>query len=171
MSLIFDEESVASCWNEVMELAQGHWAGTKTYRRHQPFVPSFERYEQANRTGFFRLFTARDQGKLVGYFGMYLTLSMHSQLPLAVEDTFYLHPDARKGRNAIRFIRFIEDTLRRVGIVELMFSCEVENPVARKLLEYLDYRPVIVQCSKYLSSPPGADSTVTAVTECVDVCT
>jgi hypothetical protein len=59
MSLVFTIEPVEQCWNEVMVLAEQHWAGTKSYRRHEPFQPSFERYQACNVAGYFQLFTAR----------------------------------------------------------------------------------------------------------------
>ena len=148
MSLMFSIEPVEQCWNELLVLAEQHWAGTKSYRRHEPFQPSFERYQACNQQGFFQLFTARDDARLVGYFGVYLSPSMHSQLLMATEDTFYLHPEYRKGRNALRFIHHIENQCRAWNVHEIMFSCEMDNAVANKLLEYLDYEPVILQYRK-----------------------
>jgi GNAT superfamily N-acetyltransferase len=164
MSLVFTLEPVERCWNEVMVLAEQHWAGTKSYRRHEPFQPSFERYDACNKQGYFQLFTAREQGVLVGYFGVYLTPSMHSQRLMATEDTFYLSPDYRGGRNALRFLKHIEQQLRDWQVHEIMFSCEIDNETGIKgLLEYLDYSPVIQQYSKYLS--PSADSATTSTNE------
>src|SRR5438094_454977 len=130
--LMFQLESVDAIWDEVMELARLHWEGTKTYRRHFPFQPSKDRYVQCNQQRFFHLITARDAGRLVGYFGVYTTQSMHSQHWMATEDTFFIHPDYRKGSNAIRFIKHIEEQCRTWGIQEIMFSCESDNPVANK---------------------------------------
>ena len=108
MSLTFQIETVETCWNEVMILASQHWAGTKSYRRHEPFCPSFERYHACNQSGFFQLFTARDGEKLAGYFGLYLTQSMHSQKTTVVEDTFFLSPEYRGGTNAYRFLKMVK---------------------------------------------------------------
>lgn len=159
MSLTFAIESVATAWPEVYDLAVQHWAGTSTYRRHEPFNPSRERYEQYNQSGFFRLLTARKENRLVGYFGLYLTQSMHSQLTMVTEDTFFLHPDHRGGRNALRFLQFIEQLCRQWQVHEIMFSCEIDNESGiKELLAHLDYRPVIMAYSKRLSSHPHADS-------------
>lgn len=168
MSLTFQVEPVAACWNEVMVLAQQHWAGTRSYRRHEPFNPSFERYRQVNESGFFQLCTARDVETLAGYFGVYLTTSMHSQKPMAVEDTFFLAHAYRGGRNALRFLRFIEEQCQRWGIEELLFSCEADNETGiQGLLKRLDFTPVIVQYSKHL--PPLRADSATASTEDVNV--
>lgn len=160
--LAFAIESVEQCWPDVLALATQHWAGTATYRRHEPFSPSFSRYQSYNRLGYFRLFTARDGERLAGYFGIYVTNSMHSQLLMATEDTLFIRPEYRGGRNAIRFIRFVEAHCREWGVHEIIFSCEIDNETGIKgILELLDYRPVIVQFSKHLD-PPCADSAPTS---------
>lgn len=161
--LTFALESVEQCWPDVLALATQHWEGTATYRRHEPFNPSFTRYRDYNQAGYFRLFTARDGERLVGYFGIYLTTSMHSQLPMATEDTLFLHPDYRGGRNAIRFIRFVEAHCKDWGIHEIIFSCEIDNETGiQGLLKRLDYRLVIVQFSKLIDTP-CADSAPTSM--------
>ena len=182
--MIFALESVANCWDEVMALAQQHWASTQTYRRHEPFCPSRERYESMNKQGYFFLFTARDGAQLVGYFGIYLTPSMHSQLLTATEDTLFLAPDYRKGRMAIRFIQYVEAFCRQRGVHEILFSCEVDNTSGiHGLLTMLHYQPVIQMYSKVLDKPenraqdraiplstPCADSTHDASEEVLHVC-
>lgn len=156
MSLTFQEEPVRACWDEAYQLARLHAEGTQGYRRSEPFNPKLERYEACEQMGMYHLLTARDGPRLAGYFGVYLTDSMHSQLPILVEDTFFLHPDYRKGRNAIRFIQFIEAWARAHQVQEILFSCEIDNPTINVLLGHLAYKPVIVQYSKRLASlPPG----------------
>lgn len=168
--LTFALEPVEKVWNEMMVLAQAHWAGTRSYRRHEPFNPSFERYQACNQTGFYRQFTARDGQKLAGYFGMYITDSMHSQKRMATEDTMYLHPEYRKGRNALRFLKFIEAQCREWGVEEIMFSCEIDNETGIKgLLNLLDFHPVVMQYSKRLVIPPPSGDTAHLGQEVVHV--
>lgn len=154
MSLTFALERFDANWQEFMALAALHWDGTKSYRRHEPLAPSLARYQAANDTGFLRFATARQDGQLVGYLTFYVTASMHSQVPMAVEDTFFLHPDVRKGRNALRLLQFVEAQCRAWGVAELLCSCETDNTSGiRRLLEFLDYEPVIMQYRKRLLSP------------------
>ena len=155
MSLTFQLEPVSACWDEVLTLAEQHWAGTKSYRRHEPFLPSKARYQSCNESGFFRLVTAREGPRLVGYFGVYVSPSMHSQLLMATEDTFYLHPDYRAGRTALRFLKHIELLCQHWGVHEVLFSCEQDNTSGIKgLLSLLGYEPVIQQYRKLLTPTP-----------------
>ena len=165
----FSCEPVSKVWDEAMVLAKTHSESTKGYRRNEPFNPSYERYRAANEQGYFFVFTARDAGTLIGYFGIYVTPSMHSQILMAQEDTFFIHPDYRDGFNAIRFIKHVERELTKAGVQEILFSCEMDNAVANKLLTFLRYEPVIQQYRKLLS--PCAYSAPSSTTEVSDVCT
>lgn len=159
MSLTFQIESIAQVWNELMVLVSQHWAGTKSYRRHEPLNPSYERYKACNESGFLVFFTARDGETLAGYFILYLTTSMHSQLPMAVEDTFFLSPQYRGGTTAYRFLKVVKEQCRAWGVHEILFSCEIENATGiQGLLDKLDFTPVIVQHSCILDPIPGSDT-------------
>jgi hypothetical protein len=70
--------------------------------------------------------------------------------------------------NAIRFIKHVERALAAMGVHEILFSCEVDNTVANKLLTFLKYEPVIQQYRKLLSA--GADSAPSQPMEAPDVC-
>lgn len=154
-------EHVSACWDEVDTLARQHHAGTESYRRHEPYNPDRARYIWNNEHGFFHLITARDGERLVGYFGLYIMPSMHSQLPTATEDTFFVHPDYRQGRLALRILRYVEQFCRDRAVHEILFSCETDNTSGiQGLLGLLDYEPVIMQYRKRLPQP-GTDSAAT----------
>jgi len=157
----FGYEPIATIWDEAMTLVRLHWDGTKGFRRHEPLNPSLDRYAAYERQGCFLAFTARDAGTLIGYFGIYVTPSMHSQLLMATEDTFFIHPDYRDGFNAIRFIKHVERELATRGVHEIVFSCETDNTVANRLLTFLKYEPVIQQYRKLLSSSADSAPSIT----------
>ena len=155
MSLSYQIEPLSLCWNEMIQLAAAHWQETEGYRHGQPFCPSFERYNQYDQAGWFIMFIARDGAKMAGYAGMYLTPSMHTQQLIATEDTWFLLPQYRKGRNAIQFYQFVEDECRRRGVVEIGMTAKLTNSAGR-ILEYLGYEVVSKQYSKHLSYNPKA---------------
>ena len=162
--IAFSIESLSTCWNEVMALGLQHWSETENFRRGEDFCPSYDRYIQCEQIGFFAMFTARSEGRLVGYAGMYVTQSMHSQATIAVEDTWFLLPDYRKGRNAIRFVKFVESELEARGVTAIMMSAKIANGAGR-ILVYLDYKPVSVQHFKTLGRADSAKNPPLAVTE------
>jgi L-amino acid N-acyltransferase YncA len=147
--IVFAIEPIAQCWEEFVELAKLHWAETQQYRHDQPLAPSLERYGQVEAMGGYTHFTARVDGKLVGYGGIYIVPSMHTQVLICVEDTWYLHPDYRKGRNAIRFFRVMEDYCRFRGVREVSLTAPAHTKTGR-IVEYLGYKEVAKQYSKRL---------------------
>lgn len=164
----FAVEPLAQCWDEMIALAALHWKETEGYRHGQPFAPKLERYKQYDDMGWYFEGTARDDdGKLVGYCGMYIVPSMHSQCQIAVEDSLFIVPEHRKGRNAIRFIKFLEDECRRRGVVEI--SITAKNEGVGKILQYLDFSLTAWQYSKQIPTMVRADSPLERQVETVDV--
>lgn len=170
--MIFAVEPLKDCWQEAMTLAEEHWQETESYRHGQKFLPMFERYAPYDDSGWFFVATGRDDGHLVGYAGMYVTPSMHTQQIIATEDTWFLLPEYRKGRNAIEFCKFVEAECRARGAVEICMTAKLGNGAGR-ILEYLGYDMVSKQYSKSLGSADSAihqpvteKSDVLAVTTC-----
>jgi GNAT superfamily N-acetyltransferase len=133
----------------MIRLATQHWAETQSYRHSQPFSPSFERYNQYAAAGWFIQFTAREEGRMVGYGGVYIVASMHTQSTIATEDTWYLLPEYRKGWTALRFFKFMEKTCRERGAVEVSLTAPVTTKTG-KILEFLGYQEVASHYSKHL---------------------
>jgi len=140
-SLVFAEERFADCWPEFEPLAHAHWQETEMYHHGEGFDPDLKRYAHFNDIGIYHLYTARCHGKLVGNAGMYLMPSMHTQKINATEDTWFLAPEFRAGRNAIRFYQYVEDQMRAKGAVSVTMSTKKTNGAGR-ILEYLKYKHV-----------------------------
>lgn len=82
---------------------------------------------------------AKDGDLIIGHAGMYVSKSMHTQIQIATEDTWYLMPEYRKGRNAIKFYQFIENDLKKLGVAEITMHAKLANGSAR-IMEYLGYQ-------------------------------
>lgn len=149
-------EPLSQCWNEIMNIANEHWKETEKYRHNQPFCPSFERYNQYNEAGWYFMVTVRDEGKLVGYSGNYISQSMHTQQLLCVEDTYFLLEEYRKGRNAIKLYKFVEQEAVKRGAIEMMMTVKITNQAGR-ILEYLDFKKVGMQYSKSIGCADSAE--------------
>jgi GNAT superfamily N-acetyltransferase len=147
--LVFAIEPLSVCWDEMVALASKHWQETESYRHGQPFAPSFDRYNQYDQAGWYFEATIRDAGVLVGYAGIYLIESMHSQQVIATEDSLFIDKPYRKGRTALRFIKFLEDECRKRGAVEVNITAK--NPAVAKILAYLGFPQVATHHSKQLT--------------------
>lgn len=147
--MIFAIEKIRDCWDEVSALGQQHWLETQQYRHSQPFKPMLERYAQYEDFGGYLQFTARVDGVLVGYGGLYIVPSMHTQELICQEDTWYLMPEHRKGFSAIKFFRFMEDECRKRGVKEVMLTAPATTR-AGVIHKFLKYEKVADVYSKHL---------------------
>lgn len=139
----FAIEALPPIWPDIMRLALAHWSETEAYRHGQKFNPDAARYFAFNEivndgVPFYTMFTARDEGRLVGYAGCYITRSMHTQKLLCSEDTYFLLPEYRKGRNAVMFYKFMENFCEQHGVEEMGMTAKKVNSVGR-ILEYLGF--------------------------------
>lgn len=81
------------------------------------FSPDTQRYWWMANNGLLRIATARIGDKLVGYCVNLLSKGLHySETVYAGNDIFYLAPSVRTGATAIRFIEFVEQDLKTIGV-------------------------------------------------------
>ena len=118
------------------------------YRAGQGFNMDVNRYIKYNDVDYYILYTARDNGKLVGNFGAYIFSSMHTQRREAMEDTLYLLPEYRKGMTGVHFVRFIEKDLIARGVMKATIT--VKSLRVGKFVEFLGYGLEAYQYSKEL---------------------
>lgn len=101
-----------------------------------------------------RLFTARDDGRLVGYAIFFVSQNKHyMQSMQAVQDILFVHPDHRGGLAGARLIRFCDAQLRDVGcqvVYQHVKSAHNFGP----LLERLGYELVDLIYAKRLDKEP-----------------
>jgi hypothetical protein len=137
VKLVFAIEPLSTVWDELVKNAWDHWQETQMHADGEPFNPLYERYARYGDS--LVVFTARDDGALVGNCTMYLVQSMHTQRLKAMEDTWFLKPEYRKGRNAIEFYRYVEKEMIRRGATKCHMTAAPENGACR-IMEYLGYK-------------------------------
>lgn len=127
----FSVELIEDIADEIKPLHRAHWDETEEHRHGLPFNPDYATFIRYERAGRYVLFTLRSESKLLGNCAMYLDKSTHSQTLLATEDTLFLMPQARKGRTAMRFVDFIERSLRQIGAKEICITVKAVNKAGR----------------------------------------
>lgn len=139
--LTFAAERGADILHELEPLHQAQWAETEKYQPEamQPDIASCLLDEQEGRL---LQLTARAQGRLVGHFRLYVTPSRHTGKRIAVEDTIFLLPEYRIGRNALRLIEFMESSMRVLRVSGIYLDDKTGNPAGGRLLDHLGY-PII----------------------------
>lgn len=138
---IFSVECIEDIADEIKPLHRAHWDETEAHRHRLPFNPDYETFIRYERAGRYILFTLRSEGELSGNCAMYLDKSAHTQTIIATEDTLYLLPRARKGRVASRFVAYVENALRQLGVKEINITVKTINKAGR-FFRLLGYRHV-----------------------------
>lgn len=142
MNLTFGVERLAHMYPEAEELWGLHWQETEGYRDEQGYRPDKSGFLTMEGAGNFVEFTARSSdGRLVGHLGYILHVSRHTSRLNAVEDYFYLRPEARKGLNAVRFLRFAVEVLKRAGCCQVGMSSKLTNNIG-PLLKRVGFKHV-----------------------------
>lgn len=147
----FTHEKVREVWREVLPLARAQWLEIEEHRHWQGFNPDIERYAKSEDVGIYFHFCARDNGRLVGSAGIYVTRSAHTQRVIASEDTFYLIPEYRgRGRNIIRFVEFTERFAVAHGAEQFMLTTSLVNLRAERVVQHCGYVQITKGWSKDL---------------------
>lgn len=148
-NLTFQKEPLKDCLEEMKPVWYSHWQETEGYHDGLGFNPDYTLYLEYERIGYYHLFTARHEGKLVGDCGVYVRRSMHTQTIDASEDTIYLYPDYRKGRNGAEFLDFVENHLtQKMGVREIAIDIKLSNARVGKLMGRRGYQPRSIRYSK-----------------------
>lgn len=129
MSLTYQQEFLATCRGEAEPLLAAHWQEIALNRDLIPLAPDWPAYEALEAAGVLRIFTARDGGRLVGYFAVFVRPHLHYRDTIfAVNDVIYLAPEHRRGWAGPRLIQFAERCLRDDGVTVLAINTKRHRP-------------------------------------------
>jgi hypothetical protein len=147
--LVFAVERMETVLEELKPLHLAHWEETEGHMQGIALNPNYASLIAYERNGGYILFTVRKDGRLVGDCSMYLATSMHTQLPMATEDSLFFLKEIRGGFASLRFQKYIERVLRAFGVKEVIVSVKTMNK-ANVLLERMGFKAVAVQYSKII---------------------
>lgn len=148
--LVFAIDDFSVVKSEIDYLIKKNWEDLATDKDKIKLNPNWGFYETLNSAGYLGIYTARSDGKLVGYFIAVATEHPHFRDHIfASNDVLYLDPDYRKGLAGYRLIKFVEDDLRAKGVSALTITTKVHKPFD-PVLERLGFNLAERVYSKYL---------------------
>lgn len=154
-SLTFQAESIRDILQDLDKLSLEHWRETEFHRHGLTMDLDYEAMQAEEDQGTLIQFTARCDGHLVGNLRVYFRVSRHTKTKFAMEDTLFLLPAHRKGRNGMRFIEYAERAALQLGYREFRATTKLVNRTGA-LLELMKYRPVATEYVKFLEEAPSA---------------
>ncbi len=149
-NITFQEESFSDVIKDIKPLLEKHWEEIALNKDKINLNPDYEKYEELSDMGLIRIFTARDEAELVGYFAVTVTPNLHyKDHKYAINDVIYLEQNLRGLGVGKRLISFAEDGLKEAGVSVLVVNTKVHQPFDI-LMEKLDYTLQERVYSKYI---------------------
>lgn len=146
----YQQEFLATVEKDIRPLLERHWKDIAVNKDKIKLNPDWDAYHSLEQDGKLKIFTAREQGELVGYFVVIVHRNLHYKDHLfASNDVIFLHPDHRKGRTGIKLVQFSEKCLKEDGVSVLAINTKVHKPFD-KLMQFLGFSLVERIYSKYI---------------------
>ena len=141
----FRREPFSHLWPEIAALIPGQWneVGLTMLAGRPDIRPEvdLDLFRSLDRNGRLRCLAARDGADLAGYFvGVLRTLPHYRSMLVGSADTFYLRPDCRGPRTAVRFFGAAEAMLLEARPRALLLHSKIALDQGR-LFESLGYQP------------------------------
>lgn len=138
--ITYQVERVGEVMEEMRELNLLHWKEIATHKHIKKLNPDYDRYFGLEKLDMLRIFTARYEGRLVGYFISLLAPHMHyKELNVALNDILYILPIHRGGTVAYRLFKgAILDLKNNTDTHIVTVHMKIEHPF-RPLLKKLGF--------------------------------
>ncbi len=148
----FSIEKVADFKHEIQPLLEMHWEQIALNKDKIKLNPDWDNYITLNENGLLVAYIARDEGKLIGYFIVVVSPSMHyKDHKFAVCDIIFVNPKYRKGMTGYKLIKYAEDNLKEMGVSCIHINTKIHAPFD-KLLEKMQYNCIERLYSKYIGN-------------------
>ena len=144
----YQQEFLSHAEEELTPLAVLEWeeSGHPT----ESLVIDWDAYFAYEEAGRLKFFTAREEGKLIGYFVVLIISPLTAKGELVGSyDAVYVHRDYRKSMVARRMFKFVEDCMREDHIYRVVASSSTKNPIG-KFLNRLGYSEIETKYEKVL---------------------
>lgn len=138
----FALENLAKVRREIEPLLEEHWKEIALNKDIIKLNPDWEGYARLDGINALRIYTARKDDELVGYFVVLVSKSLHYRDHLfANNDIIFLTKPARKGLAGFKLIKFAIDSLAAEGITKLHINTKAHQPFDA-ILERLNFQEI-----------------------------
>ena len=146
----YQQEFLDQVKDDILSLLDLHYKEIALNQDKIKLNPDWDVYSELEQQGKLKIFTARDNDTLVGFFVVVVGVNMHyKDHTFACNDIIYLHKDYRKGFAGIKLIKFAKKCLTEDGVSVLAINTKVHQPFD-KVLERLGFNLIERVYSSYL---------------------
>ena len=143
-------ETLDECLEEVKPLLEEHYELVAMYKDRVELLPDYTRYYDMEKVNMLHIVTARDEGKLIGYFISVVSPHMHyMSTKYAVNDIVFIEEAYRKTKVGLDMFKFTEEALKADGVDVIVIHMKTSLPFD-SLCEGLGYDYAERNYSKYI---------------------
>lgn len=149
-NITYQQEFLAQVEDEIKPLLDEHWSEIALNKDKIKLNPDWDAYHVFEVEGKLKIFTARSDGSLIGYFVVIVSHNIHYKDHLfACNDIIYLREEYRRGFTAVKMIKFAEKCLKDDGVSVLIINTKTHRPFD-KLLSMLKFNQIERVYSKFI---------------------
>jgi GNAT superfamily N-acetyltransferase len=146
----YQQEFLVTARPDAQKLLEDHWEEIALNKGKIALNPDWDAYEALELSGKLKIFTARVNDRMIGYFVVLVGPNLHYKDHIfAVNDILYLDKIYRRGRTGIKLIKFAEQCLKEDGVSVLNINTKAHKPFD-SLMEYLGFNLIERVYSKYI---------------------
>lgn len=125
----FAHEAFTGIRREIEPLLKQHWEEIALNKDTIKLNPDWKEYARLAHKGALRIYTAREDGELVGYFVVIVSKSIHYMDHLfANNDIIFMKKGHRRGTSGIRLIKYAVEQLTNEGISVININTKDHQP-------------------------------------------
>jgi len=146
----FALENLAKVRREIEPLLEEHWKEIALNKEIIKLNPDWRAYAELDKINALRIYTARKEGKLMGYFVILVSRSLHYKDHLfANNDIVFLRKSARRGLTGLKLVKFAVESLQAEGVTKLHVNTKTHQPFD-PIMERLGFEEIETVFSKVL---------------------
>jgi len=128
-SVNIEHECLTNAKKDIIPLLDKHWAETEPNQDTIKLDPDWKEYALLDSLGILRIFTARNNGELIGYCVVMVSKSIHHKDHIfASTDVIYVKPEYRKTATGSDLIKFAESHCKENGVSLMTLNMKTEFP-------------------------------------------
>lgn len=148
--ITYQQESLVTVKADIIPLLEKHWEEVALNKEKIKLNPDWDAYANLEDAGILKIFTSREDGKLVGYFVVFVKSHIHYKDHLfCYNDVIFVDEEYRKGFTSTRLIKFAEKCLKADGVEVMIVNTKRHKPFD-SLLVWLGYKHIENLYSKVL---------------------
>jgi len=148
--ITYRQESLVTVKADIIPLLEKHWEEVALNKEKIKLNPDWDAYANLEDASILKIFTARDDRKLVGYFVVFVKSHIHYKDHLfCYNDVIFVDEEYRKGFTSTRLIKFAEKCLKADGVEVMIVNTKRHKPFD-SLLVWLGYKHIENLYSKVL---------------------